>query len=79
MVSGLQIKLARTALGWSVRELAERAGVNFNTVSRYENGSGAQTRSVEAMERALSNAGIMFIPENGGGEGIRFRSPKAST
>jgi transcriptional regulator with XRE-family HTH domain len=76
MISGLQVKLARTALGWSVRELADRAAVNFNTVSRYENGAGAHSRTVESLERTLVAAGIMFIPEGRyegtGGPGVRF-------
>jgi DNA-binding XRE family transcriptional regulator len=39
-----QIRMARAALSWSVRELAKRAGVAANTVSRFENGSGDTIR-----------------------------------
>jgi len=77
MISGLQVKLARTALGWSVREMAGRADVNFNTVSRFENGAGVHARTVEALERALSEAGIVFIPvgdyQGSGGPGVRLK------
>lgn len=77
MISGRQVKLARTALGWSVRELAERAEVNFNTVSRFENGAGVHARTVEALERALTSAGIEFIAagaaSSSGGEGVRLK------
>lgn len=77
MISGVQVKLARTALGWSVRELADRAEVNFNTVSRFENGAGAHGRTVEALERTLEAAGIVFIPDGAastsGGPGVRLK------
>ena len=77
MISGLQVKLARTALGWSVRELADKAEVNFNTVSRFENGAGVHARTVQALEGALESAGIVFIPSGSyagdGGPGVRLR------
>jgi transcriptional regulator with XRE-family HTH domain len=77
MISGLQVKLARTALGLSVRDLAEKADVNFNTVSRFENGAGVHARTVAILERTLAEAGIEFIPEGaasaGGGPGVRLR------
>ena len=34
----IQIKMARAAVGWGVRELAKKAGVTANTVTRIENG-----------------------------------------
>lgn len=77
MINGQQVKLARTALGWGVRDLAEQAGVNFNTVSRFENGSGVHARTVEALERTLEAAGIEFIPtgpySGDGGPGVRLK------
>ncbi len=78
MISGLQVKLARTALGLSVRELADRAQVNFNTVSRFENGAGVHGRTVELLEAALTTAGIVFIPvgsyQGDGGPGVRLKA-----
>jgi phage terminase large subunit len=38
MPTGAQIKAARGLLGWTVRELGERAGVHWNTVSYIELG-----------------------------------------
>jgi transcriptional regulator with XRE-family HTH domain len=78
----MQIKLARTALGWSVRELAEKADVSFNTVTRFENGAGAHSKTINALEQTLVGAGIEFIPEGTyqgqGGAGVRFRKRKSS-
>lgn len=72
-MKAVQIKMARAALGWGVRELAEKAGTTANTVSRIENGGDARQSTIEAMKSALEIAGIDFIPENGGGPGIRLR------
>ncbi|MEO1020130.1 MAG: helix-turn-helix transcriptional regulator [Pseudomonadota bacterium] len=73
MIKGVQIRMARAALGWGVRELATAAGVQPNTVSRYENGDVAKTTTVEALQRVLEAAGVEFITENGGGPGVRLR------
>jgi len=75
MINGIQIRMARAALKWGVRDLAERSGVNPNTVSRIETGGGVQVSSLEKLVDALEAAGIEFIPENGGGVGVRLRKP----
>jgi len=64
--------MARAGLGLSVRDLAERARVSTNTVSRLEAGEELKPRTVEAIQLVLEDAGIEFIPENGGGAGVRF-------
>ncbi|WP_425373511.1 helix-turn-helix domain-containing protein [Mesorhizobium hawassense] len=69
----VQMRMARAALGWGVRDLAEKAGVTANTVTRIENGSDAKQSTVAALRTALEAAGVEFIPENGGGAGVRLR------
>ena len=39
MISREQMRMARAALNWGVRDLAAKIGVATNTISRYENGS----------------------------------------
>ena len=41
MVTGAQIRMARAALRWGVRDLAKKAEVNANTITRIENGADA--------------------------------------
>jgi transcriptional regulator with XRE-family HTH domain len=65
--------MARAAVGWGVRELAEKAGVTANTVTRIENGSDAKQSTMDRLQQALESAGIEFIDENGGGPGVRLR------
>ena len=69
----VQLKMARAAVGWGVRELAKKAGVTANTVTRIENGADAKQSTIDRLQRALEAAGIEFIQENGGGPGVRLR------
>ena len=76
----VQIKMARAAVGWGVRELAKKAGVTANTVTRIENGADARQSTIDRLQQALEAAGVEFIDENGGGPGVRLRKrhPKKS-
>ena len=73
MITGLQVKLGRTALGISVRDLAQKTGVTANTISRFENGSDALGSTIQKLQDYLEKAGIEFIPANGGGVGVRLK------
>ena len=75
----VQCKMARTALGIGVRELAAAAKVSTDTVARFERGDPLKERTVDALRAALEAAGIQFIPENGGGAGVRLAKPSAAT
>lgn len=58
--------------------LAQAAGVSSMTVKRAE-GSGSPypaAKALEAIRAALEAAGVEFIPENGGGPGVRLLSTK---
>lgn len=68
----IQCRMARTALAWGVRDLAEAADVSHDTVVRFERGEELKDRTVAAMQDALQRAGVEFIPGNGGGPGVRL-------
>lgn len=68
----VQCKMARTALGLGVRDLAALAKVAQATVSRFEAGEELKERTVDAIRTALESAGVEFIAENGGGPGVRL-------
>jgi len=72
-MKAIQLKMARAAVGWGVRELAKKAGVTANTVTRIENGADAKQSTMDRLQQALEAAGIEFIQENGGGPGVRLR------
>ena len=65
--------MARAALNMSTQQLAKAAGVGANTINRFETGQDARVSSVEKIRAALEAAGVVFIPENGGGPGVRLR------
>lgn len=67
-----QLRMARAALKWSVRDLAEKSGITANTISRIENGSDTRTSTVARLRSALEAGGVIFIPANGGGAGVRL-------
>jgi len=74
-MNAVQLRMARAAVGWGVRELAKRAGVTANTVTRIELGADAKQSTIDALRRTLEAAGIEFIPQDGGGPGVRLRNP----
>jgi transcriptional regulator with XRE-family HTH domain len=69
----VQLKMARAAIGWGVRDLAKKAGVTANTVTRIENGADAKRSTIDRLQQALEVAGVEFIDENGGGPGVRLK------
>ncbi len=73
----IQLRMARAAAGWGVRELAKKAGVTANTVTRIENGADAKQSTMNRLQQALEMAGVEFIDENGGGPGVRLRKRQA--
>lgn len=76
MISIEQIRAARGLLGWSQTQLADAASRSLPTIKRLErehDGGAAVSGDVrEAVQRALEKAGVEFIPENGGGAGVRL-------
>jgi transcriptional regulator with XRE-family HTH domain len=78
MLTRTQCRMARAALEWSLKDLAERSQVNHVTINRFEKGQAESNPStLAALARALEAAGIEFIADNGGGAGVRMRSPRA--
>ena len=72
-----QIRGARGFVGWSARELADKAGLGLSTVQRVEAGGSITGANMAAIQRALEQAGVEFISENGGGAGVRMRKRSA--
>jgi DNA-binding XRE family transcriptional regulator len=77
-VSIRQIKAARALLGWSQDDLARTADVSVPTIKRLEATDGplgGRNRTAQKIVSAIALAGVEFIPENGGGAGVRLRKP----
>lgn len=74
-MSPTQFRMARAALRWGIVEFAKRAKVSTSTLVRFERGEGLKPATVDHLRAILEEAGIEFIPENGGGAGVRLKKP----
>lgn len=71
-----QSRAARAMLELSRVELSERAAVGERTLTDFERGARTPLRNtLIAIRRALEDAGVEFIAENGGGPGVRLKKP----
>jgi len=75
-VKAIQLRMARAAAGSGVRELAEKAGVTANTVTRIENGADAKQSTMDRLQRALEAAGVEFT--NSDQPGVRLTKAAAA-
>ncbi len=77
LTSGNQLKAARAIAELSQAQLAKAANVNVNTIRNMEAMGGKVLVSgldtVKKVQTALEAAGVEFIPENGGGPGVRLK------
>nr|WP_223217291.1 helix-turn-helix transcriptional regulator [Rhizobium cauense] len=77
-ITGAQIRAARALLKWTAENLAEAASVGLSTVRRAETDNqlpSITTANLKLIRMTLENAGIQFLPSNGGGVGVRFKRP----
>jgi transcriptional regulator with XRE-family HTH domain len=74
LFSPSQIRAARALVGLSQTEVATAAGLSIPTVKRAEANGGITVSedAVVAIANVLKRAGVEFIPENGGGPGVRL-------
>ena len=78
VITVAQLRAARGLLKWSQDRLADASGVAISTVRRMEANEGrlrGNAENVWKIQRALEDAGVVFIDENGGGPGVRLRDP----
>ena len=72
--SAAQCRSARATLDWSQDELEGKSGVSRKTIADFERGiRQPYGRTLDALQTAFEAAGIDFIPENGGGAGVRLK------
>lgn len=76
MISSDQIRAGRALARMTAKELAEQAGVGLTAIQRIETGNvsvaRASAKTIEGIQRALENAGIVFLPD---GYGVTKRQP----
>lgn len=74
IIAAAQCRAARALLEWTEAQLAEAAGVELEVIrlfeARMERPRADQQRQVR---KALEDAGVILIDENGGGVGARLK------
>ena len=80
MITAMQMKAARTLLGWDQSRLAQEAGLSLPTIQRMEASSGNVRGNVDSLVKvvdAMDRAGVELIPagatSTSGGRGVRLK------
>lgn len=72
MITRTQCRMARGALGWSIRDLAREVGFSFNAIGSYELGQDCRASTLLKIERAFKSRGIVFAED-----GLTVTAPAA--
>jgi transcriptional regulator with XRE-family HTH domain len=73
-MNALQLRMARTALGLTVRQAAELVGCSHETIVAIESGrSSVKQSTIEKARAALEKAGVEFLDD---GQGVRLKPAK---
>lgn len=69
------LKAARALVGWKAADLAKASGVPHDTLRAFESGrtKSMAAANAKAVIEALEGAGVIFVPSNGHGPGVRLR------
>ena len=74
ILTAAQCRAARALIEWSVDELALASKVDTQTITDFELRYRAPNDGDKRRLRlALEDGGVIFIPENGGGAGVRLK------
>ena len=71
MVTSAQLRAARGLLGWTVRDLAAKAGVHRNTITRAETDATGPGHAIARLVLTLEANGVAFT--NGDEPGVKLR------
>ncbi len=78
MITGAQLRMAASALRWSMKDVAREAGLGWRTVQRLAAADGippGRATSVAAIQAAFERAGIQFQEPDDGGPGVKITKP----
>lgn len=74
MTTSEQLRAARAMVGLSQADLARMTGRTDKTIRRAETDVAlVAADTIAALRAALEGAGVLFLPENGGGAGVRLK------
>ena len=60
----IHLRMARAALGWTVRDLEKKSGVGRNAISRYEMEKDILASALQKLEQVMADEGVVFFEED---------------
>lgn len=79
MITPAQIRAARSLIGWTQAQLAERSGVSEVSIKNIERGAtDPRAATLAKMQTAFKEAGVVFLDDGDmrpGGKGVRLAKP----
>ena len=79
MLTPDQCRAARGLLDWTQMELAKRVSISTVSIRSFEKGGEMRDANLKLLRLTFEAAGVQFIPENGGGAGVRLAKPRVGT
>ncbi len=81
MITGTQCSAGRALLRWKQADLskaieADGGRLSVTAITAFERGGAIRESNAALIAAALTRAGVVLIPENGGGAGVRLRDPE---
>ena len=75
-ITPAQSRAGRALVDWSQTVLAGKSNLGESTIRDFEKGRRVPSvNNLAAIRAALEAAGVEFIPDNGGGPGVRLKHP----
>ena len=76
-ITPAQCRAARALIGWSQYDLEAKSRVAQKTIADFEQAKrDPRADTLERLQSALEAGGVEFVPENGGGPGVRLAKKK---
>ena len=74
ILTAAQCRAARAMVEWSAERLSEASAVDLRTIRQFEaRFRRPDEKTLRRLRITLEAAGVMFVPENGRGAGVRFK------
>jgi transcriptional regulator with XRE-family HTH domain len=71
-----QCRAARGLLNWTQADLSARVSISAVSIRAFEKGGEMRESNMKLLRLTFEAAGVQFIPENGGGAGVRLAKPR---
>ena len=77
MLTSEQCRAAWGLLNWTQLDLSVHTALSVVSIRAFERGGVMRASNQNLLRLTFEGEGVQFIPENGGGAGVRFEKPKS--